>query len=91
MQRGSHDKPSREASGLLLISTPCLDPSNLSVPPDLLLAWFAFSMLVLLLFPFAFFFFWCETNIKALLRQLGGLQQNLIGLRDPPACLQSLV
>lgn len=38
-----------------------------------------------------FFFLWCEMNIKALLRQLGGLQQNLIGLRDPPECSQSLV
>lgn len=36
VQRGSHDKPNREVSGLFLISTPCLDPSNLSylfLPP----------------------------------------------------------
>lgn len=46
------------------------------------LAWFALSTLVLLLFPFAFPS-WCEMNIKVVLGQLGGLQQNIIGLHGP--------
>lgn len=67
------------------IPQPC-SPSCL--PPSSSLAWFAVSMLVLLPFPFCIFFSWCEMNIKALLGQLGGLKQNLIGLCGPPSMQQ---
>lgn len=69
-----------------LLSASIPQPFLFSSPPSLLLARFAVSTLVLLLFPFCIFFSWCEMNIKALLGQLGGLQQNLIGLHGPPAC-----
>lgn len=53
MQPGSHDKPNSETQGLFLISTPSLNLySFLASLPSL--AWFAVSMLVLFLFPFAF-------------------------------------
>lgn len=87
MQPGSHDKPNSETQGLFLISTQCLHPSTFSLssplPPFFSLVR-RFPPLVLLLFsPFALFFSWCEMNIKATLGQLGGLQQNLIGLNGP--------
>lgn len=79
MQPGSHDKPNSATQGLFLISAPSLNLLSFlgSLPSS---AWLAVSMLVLLLFPFCIFFSWCEMNIKALVGQLGGLQQNFIGL-----------
>lgn len=88
VQPESHDKPNRETSGLFLISAPCLHPSNLFYPFLLPSFWpgLPFPCVCCSYSPLHFFFFWCEMNIKALLHQLGGLQQNLIGVRDPLAC-----
>lgn len=68
---------------LFLIFTQHLHPSTfLSFRLLSLFSLDAVSTLVLLLFPFAFPS-WCEMNIKVVLGQLGGLQQNIIGLHGP--------
>lgn len=85
MQLGSHDKPNSETRSLFLISTQCLHPSTFSLSFASLPSFSPVCHFHACAapFPFCIFFSWCEMNIKAMLGQLRGLQQNLIGLPGP--------